>query len=144
MGIESRAATASGACLCGAVRFTVRLPTLFCGHCHCTMCQRGHGAAYVTWFGVVRDQFVIDAGEDSLVRYPSSDHGTRSFCGVCGSSMFCESTREPDTIDVVLANMTGAIDLAPQGHTYFSDRASWVAVDEKLPRLGGPTGMEPL
>ena len=73
MGIESRAATASGACLCGAVRFTVRLPTLFCGHCHCTMCQRGHGAAYVTWFGVVRDQFVIDAGEDSLLSLLGSD-----------------------------------------------------------------------
>ena len=26
-----------GACLCGAVRFTITLPTLFCAHCHCTM-----------------------------------------------------------------------------------------------------------
>ena len=144
MGTESSATPVSGACLCGAVRFTVHLPTLWCGHCHCTMCQRGHGAGYVTWFGVAREQLGIDAGEASLVRYQSSDHGTRSFCGVCGSSMFCESTKHPDSIDVVLANMTGAIDLAPQAHTYFSDRAAWVAVDEELPRLGGPTGMEPL
>ena len=38
--------------ICGTVEFSVALPTLFCGHCHCTMCQRNHGAAYVTWFGV--------------------------------------------------------------------------------------------
>ena len=49
-----------GACLCGAVRFQVTLPTLFCVHCHCTMCQRNHGAAYVTWFGVPKDQTRID------------------------------------------------------------------------------------
>ena len=45
-----------GSCFCGAVRFSAQLPSLFCGHCHCSMCRRSHGAGYVTWFAVPRDQ----------------------------------------------------------------------------------------
>ena len=67
--------TVFGACLCGAVRFRIELPTLFCGHCHCTMCQRNHGAAYVTWFGIElqRCKFV-----DHFLRKPVDQHIGRS------------------------------------------------------------------
>ena len=134
----------SGSCFCGAVRFTVELPTLFCGHCHCTMCQRAHGAAYVTWFAVPYARFTLCGGADDLVRYRSSDHGTRSFCRTCGSTLFCESTNHPDIVDIALANMHGSIDRPPQCHVYFSDHADWVQVADDLPRLGGKTGLEPL
>lgn len=140
----SEALAVGGSCLCGAVRFTVRMPTLFCGHCHCTLCQRNHGAGYVTWFGVPRAGFRLDAGEDDLVRYASSEHGHRSFCGRCGSSLFCENDRHAGQVDIVLANMLDAIDRQPAAHVFFDDRASWVIVEDGLPRLGGETGMEPI
>ena len=37
-----------GGCLCGDVRFTVDWPSKWIAHCHCSMCRRAHGAAYVT------------------------------------------------------------------------------------------------
>jgi hypothetical protein len=107
------------------------------------MCRRSHGAGYVTWIGVGYDAFRFDKGEDALVRFRSSEHGTRSFCGSCGSTLFCESTRHPDQIDIVLANLDGPIDREPQGHFYFDDRADWVRADDGLPRFGGKTGLEP-
>ena len=134
----------SGSCFCGAVRFSVHVPSLFCGHCHCSMCRRSHGAGYVTWFAVPRGQFVLESDEADLARFRSSDHGTRSFCRHCGSSLFCESTHHPDTVDIVLANMHGAIDRPPDCHIYFDDRADWVVVNDGLPRLGGVTGLEPI
>jgi hypothetical protein len=133
-----------GSCSCGAVRFAARLPSLFCAHCHCSMCRRHHGAAFVTWFGVPRAELRILAGNDRLVRNRSSDHGTRSFCGVCGSSLFFETTRHPERVDIALANMVGPIDREPQLHVYFSDRAPWVSIDDSLPRLGGTSGFEPI
>src|SRR5207247_2232813 len=83
-----------------------------------------------------RAQFVLESGEAELARFRSSDHGTRSFCRRCGSSLFCESTRHPDQIDIVLANTHGPIDRPPQFHVYFDDRADWVVVNDGLPRLG--------
>ena len=132
-----------GRCFCGAVRFEVTPPTLFCAHCHCSMCRRLHGAAYVTWFGVPYTGFRVLAGVADLVRYRSSDHGTRSFCRHCGSTLFCESTNHPDWIDVVLASMERPIDRSPETHFFVDDRADWSHFDDGLPRFGGPTGVEP-
>ena len=134
----------TGSCLCGTVRFTVTLPTLFCGHCHCTMCRRNHGATYVTWFAVPRAQLSIEGGSSELTRYPSSPHGSRSFCRRCGSSLFCESTHHPDTVDIPLANVHGPIDRVPECHIYFDDRAPRTVVADDLPRLGGQSSLEPL
>jgi catechol 2,3-dioxygenase-like lactoylglutathione lyase family enzyme len=134
----------SGACLCGAVRFQVELPTLFCAHCHCSMCRRNHGAAFVTWFGIVRERLQLTAGADALRRYRSSQHGERSFCGRCGSSLFCASERHPEHVDVVLASLDGPIDRAPSAHFYFDSRAAWTDVRDDLPRLGGASGVAAL
>jgi hypothetical protein len=138
------ATTVPGTCLCGTVRFEVALPTLFCAHCHCSLCRRQHGAAFVTWFGVPRGGLAIREGESVLVRHRSSDHGTRSFCGRCGSPLFCELDAHPDQIDVVLASMTAPIDKQPQMHCFYSDRVPWVTVGDGLPHLGGKSGLEPL
>jgi hypothetical protein len=108
------------------------------------MCRRSHGAGYVTWFAVPRDRLSLAEGADELVRFSSSEHGARSFCGRCGSSLFCESTTHPEQVDIVLANMHGPIDRVPEVHIFFDDRADWVFVDDGLPRLGGPTGLEPV
>jgi len=135
-----RSAPVAGACLCGAVRFEVAPPTLFCLHCHCTMC----GAAYVTWVGVPRGQFRVIAGDAQLAVHASSEPGRRSFCTRCGSSLLCENDAHPDHVDVVLANLEGPVDRAPEGHIYWSDRAPWVSAEDGLPRMGGDSGLSPV
>ncbi len=136
--------TVSGACLCGAVRFEIGLPTSFCVHCHCSMCRRAHAAGYVTWVGVPVKRLSFLQGEESLSEYRSSSHGVRRFCSACGSQLFCELANEPGSIDIPLAVLEGEIDRAPQAHIYFDSGAEWAQVDDGLPRLGGPTGSKPL
>ncbi len=139
----SDAAPLAGGCFCGAVRFEVTPPTLLCCHCHCSMCRRLHGAAYATWLIVPREGFRLLAGDADLVRYSSSKVGTRSFCRVCGSSLLCEIA-DRDHVDVAVASLDGPPDQAPAMHVFYSDHADWASVDEKLPRRGGATGMEPI
>ena len=140
---DSTPGSVRGGCLCGAIRFAVTMPTLFCGHCHCSMCRRNHGAAFVTWFAVPRAQVEIERGTDQLTRYQSSEHGSRSFCGRCGSSLLGVISHFPDIVDIPLASMDGPIDRLPESHIYFDDRAAWTVVGDDLPRLGGPSGLEP-
>lgn len=128
----------TGSCYCGAVQFRVDMPTLFNAHCHCTMCQRIHGAAYVTWIGVPEAQLRVLAGQDVLQEFASSTHGRRSFCPTCSSSLFCRSSRHPERVDVVVANLHGPVDQVPSVHAYFSNRAPWVQVNDGLPTINSP------
>jgi hypothetical protein len=127
--------SAAGSCLCGAVRFTVELPTTFCAHCHCTICQRNHGAAFVTWFAVPKGQFHLLTDEAVLTRHASSEHGRRAFCSRCGTPLFCELDRYPDTIDVTLASMQEPIDRTPEAHVYFDTHVAWLETLERLPKI---------
>ena len=132
----------SGGCFCGEVKFEIELPTLFCGHCHCSMCRRPHGASFVTWTAVPPERFSITSGEENIAIYQSSENGTRSFCKTCGSQMFCQT--DPEVIDIALAALHGKIDREPEAHYYFDSRADWTVVNDDLPKLGGETGVEPL
>ena len=134
--------TVPGSCFCGAVKFEIELPTLFCGHCHCSMCRRPHGASFVTWTAVPPERFRFTSGDQNITRFQSSENGTRSFCKICGSQMFCQT--EPEVIDVALAALHGKIDREPEEHYYFDSRADWTVVNDDLPKLGGTTGDQPL
>lgn len=129
--------TVQGKCFCGEVRFSLQLPVVFCGHCHCTMCQRAHGAGFVTWIGALKSGFQLLGGEAHLQPYQSSDHGQRSFCNICGSTLFCESTKRPEELDIVLANLDDEVPIEPSFHIYFENRARFIHIDDDLQKFDG-------
>src|SRR4051812_38215028 len=116
---------ANGSCLCGAVRFALEMPSNWVAHCHCSMCRKAHGAPFVTWVSVPRQQLHIVAADAQLSRYASSPPATRSFCRTCGSMLFFESTRWPGEVHVELGCVDDPVDRAPQVHAFYSDRAKW-------------------
>lgn len=127
---------ASGRCLCGDVQFTAQLPSKWVAHCHCTMCQRNSGSAFVTWVGLDAGQCRIDDPDHRLHWYRSSDQGERGFCLRCGSTLFFRSPRWPGELHVTLANFLDPVDRAPQAHVFWDTHVDWVKLDDKdgLPR----------
>lgn len=85
--------TASGRCLCGDLRFTATLPSKWMAHCHCTLCQRAHGAGVVTWVGFGHDRVALDDPQGRLRWYESTPGAERGFCTRCGSTLFFRSRR---------------------------------------------------
>ena len=100
------------------------------------MCQRNHGAAFVTWFAIPPEALRVEAGADQLVRYASSAHGTRTFCRTCGSSLFCTNTEHPDRVDIPLAAMSQPIDRARQEPRRSTAASAWAGGGS---RAGCPT-----
>ena len=131
-----------GSCFCGAVQFTIELPTLFCGHCHCSMCRRPHGAAFVTWVGFRKELLKFASGEDVLRRYRTETDATRTFCSRCGTTLFYEGPRWPEEIHVARAGIRGALDREPAAHFYVDHAAAWWRIDDSLTRYGGPDGCQ--
>jgi hypothetical protein len=127
---------AEGGCLCGAVRYRVPLPPLWVAHCHCSMCRRAQGAAFVTWFGIPGEKFAFVGDAGQLRTYQSSADAQRSFCGHCGTPLFFESKHWPGELHVTLASLdaAAAATLQPQAHAYWNSRAPWVELGDHLPR----------
>lgn len=83
--MDERGQPIDGQCLCGAVKVRARPVRPNVEACHCTMCRRWSGIAYV---GVQCGTDVVFDGEENVVRYRSSEWAERGFCGRCGSGLF--------------------------------------------------------
>jgi hypothetical protein len=127
---------AHGRCLCGDIRFTAHLPSLWVAHCHCSMCQRSGGSAFITWVGLDEKACDIDDPHGRLHWYHSSERGSRGFCLRCGSTLFFRSSRWAGELHVTLANFDTPVDRAPQAHAFWDSHVDWVALDpnDGLPR----------
>ncbi|WP_300010801.1 GFA family protein [uncultured Roseobacter sp.] len=76
---------ANARCLCGAVKFSARLPDTEIHACHCAQCQRWTGGGPLL---TVRVQEVSTTGADAIRAYHASAHGERAFCGICGTTLY--------------------------------------------------------
>jgi hypothetical protein len=96
------------------------------------MCQRAHGAAFVTWVGAAESRVTIQ--DSRLTWHRSSDKAERGFCSMCGSSLFFRSERWPGEIHVTRASFHGEIDRQPDGHAFYETHVSWFPVTDDLPK----------
>ncbi len=76
-----------GSCLCGEVVFSISAQPQKVSHCHCTMCQKQHGAAFATYARFKRADITYIQGAQSLQSYRSSSDVERKFCMLCGSNI---------------------------------------------------------
>jgi hypothetical protein len=123
-----------GRCLCGDLGFNADLPSKWVAHCHCTLCQRASGAAFVTWVGLDDGRCRIDDPQGRLRWFKSSERGERGFCSRCGSTLFFRSPRWPGELHVTLANIDGPADRQPQAHVFWDTHVDWIELADALPR----------
>ncbi len=117
--------TRTGHCLCGAVKFTAD-PNPELGACHCGMCQRWSGSAFMT--ATVQPGTMQIEGEDKVTRYKSSDWAERAFCGTCGAGLYYEVTAPGPHhgMRYVAAGLFDDKDGMALEHEIFHDRRSGV------------------
>ncbi len=96
------------------------------------MCQRAHGAAFVTWVGVDEAALKLDDKSDRLSWFSSSNDAERGFCNKCGSTIFFKSQRWPGEIHIVRSNIDGKVDPEPQAHVFYDSHVSWINIEDNL------------
>ncbi len=121
-----------GGCHCGAIRYTAGGKPFHQTVCYCVDCRRSSGAVAVAWFSV-RRRDVEWMGTPAT--YRSSQHGTRRFCGICGTSLTFEDDRLPDELDIATATLDDANAVQPHDHVFVSQRPSWTVIGGSLPRF---------
>lgn len=127
-------ATASGGCLCGAVRFELASEPFDCGWCHCRTCQLFGGAPAMPFASVPRDDFSWTSGADSVRVLRSSNFGRRSFCGECGTPLKVEVDHQPETVDFPVMTLDDPESVPPEFHIFWGSRVGWFNPSDGLPR----------
>ncbi len=92
--------TVEGGCLCGRVRYSVRIDSDEAGLCQCRMCQRASGSVWLALKEVKRGDVTWSTEPD---RYRSSPIADRGFCATCGTSLTWESLGD-DNMDLTVAS----------------------------------------
>ncbi len=105
---------ASGGCLCGAVRFSIRGKLRSITVCHCAMCRRAC-TSVGAYTACAPDAIAISGSK--LRWYRSSPIARRGFCTRCGSQLFWEPI-DGDHVSVSLGSLDEPSELLVGEHIF--------------------------
>ncbi len=127
--MSAATSSATGGCLCGAVRYAISAPMRKVSFCHCGQCRRTHGH-FAAYTGVARDGFALTESR-GLKWYRSSDQARRGFCAECGASLFWDHTGRGH-IAVAAGSLDDTTGLETLGHIYVADKGAYYEIDDGL------------
>ena len=82
----------AGRCMCGAVSFSIEALRPDFGACHCEMCRRWTGSAFL---GIsVPEKNIVFEGLEHVQKLQSSAWAERAWCGRCGTGLWYRVTAE--------------------------------------------------
>ncbi len=123
----------TGGCLCGAVRYRATASPIRAVHCHCGMCRRVSGAAFLTFVHFPIASFTWTQGEPA--RHRSSPEAERGFCARCGSTLMMAETILEDRVQVTLGSLDRPQDVRADDHVCTEDQLPWLRIKDTLPRF---------
>ena len=121
-----------GSCLCGGIQFEAdSVPVI--SLCHCSMCRKSHGAAFVAHANIRTPDFRLVKGEELIQNYESSPGIQRAFCRVCGSN--APYPWFGGTWSVPAGLFDDDPGVRPAIHIFVGSKAPWWQIADDLPQF---------
>ena len=128
--------SATGGCLCGAVRYQLSGEPVSSMHCHCENCRKASGAAMLTWVTVDTADFEWLAGEPRRFQYVSDHYEQpveRWSCAACGSQLGWRRL-DAATVDLTAGSFDDPDLITPTHHVFTRGQVRWLKTADDLPR----------
>jgi len=122
----------TGSCLCGAVKYSTSSDFEMVGNCHCNTCKKITGSAFEAFAVIARENFILLAGEDSLVEYKISPKVKKHFCGNCGTPVFNQHRLAPGKLIVHVGTLDDPTCVEPAFNLHCKSMLPWVMEVSKL------------
>ena len=122
---------ATGACLCGGVRYAVRGALRPVLACHCSQCARTSGN-FVAMTSCALSELDLTADE-TLSWYRSSEAAERGFCRRCGGNLFWKPA-EGGVISITAGTLDPPTGLAISEHIFVASKSDYYVIADGLPQ----------
>ena len=129
-----------GGCLCGEIRYRVNGRQLRGTICHCSICRKWSGGAFLAWAVLEKRQFAWVKGAPTSIN--ATPVVTRKFCGHCGTPLSFEFTDASQIIGVTIGSLDEPEKFPPSRHNWISSKLAWLNIADDLPRNSGDAGDE--
>jgi hypothetical protein len=118
-----------GSCQCGAVRFAIAAGPAQASLCHCRMCQRASGNAFVPLYEVPGSRVTWSGAHPA--EWASSNISQRGFCPGCGTPLYL---RTGETFEFMAGCLSPGFPFRPTEQAGMEARRDWL---DTLPHLPG-------
>jgi hypothetical protein len=134
MNMVAAGETVYGGCLCGAIRYELTGPTLYCTQCCCLDCQKATGTGHTTIVGIHRDQLEV-TGTPKIYTTHGDTGGrvSRHFCGECGGRLYTSGDLPGSIVMVQAGSLDDPNVVTPTTVIYTKDATQWDRFDPALP-----------
>jgi hypothetical protein len=109
----SNAASMTGGCQCGRVRYAARIDSDAAYLCHCGMCRRATGAVSVAFHNLKKTDVVWTGAAPDY--YQSSLIARRGFCSACGTPLTFDYP-DSDMMDLTIGSFDDPGRFVPDHH----------------------------
>ena len=126
--------SATGGCLCGNIRYTLKAEPALTVVCHCTHCQKASGSAFSTNLVLQRADIEFSGG-DMAAYDDKADSGNtlkRSFCPKCGSSIMSESSGRPGAAVLKAGSLDDPSKIKPAMQIWTRSAQPWVKLEGEM------------
>ncbi len=125
-----------GSCLCGEIQFEVELIPGKVYNCHCSICQRAHGAAFATLALADGNSLKFIKGEEKLADYFSGG-GFRAFCSNCGSRLMNYAKDKGQYLSVPVSCIENKDQIKPVANLCIETKLGWHKLSSDIPSYEG-------
>ena len=114
---------ASGQCLCGAVRFSLKVEPRFFYRCHCSLCRKASGSNGNSILIVPLDRFRWVRGEDHGVTFAVRPTYSITRCKTCGTPLPAET--DAHNVYVTAGTQDAPLGRGVRTHLFCASKADW-------------------
>ena len=124
-----------GGCLCNGVRYEYDGTIEEISMCHCSMCRKAQGSAYVAVSPIEAAKFRIVRGSELLREFRAVSYKARVFCSRCGSPLYSARDDLPNIKRLRLGTLESPANCENRYHIYVGSKADWDDVCDEWPQF---------
>ena len=124
-----------GSCLCGEVTFEIEGDFEKFYLCHCERCRKDTGSAHAAnlFTSTAKLRWLSGQEKAKTFNFRSEGH-IKCFCTNCGSAL-PNIQMDGKLLVVPAGSIDSNIDIKPQGHIYYANKANWDNELENVPKF---------